>query len=206
MLDYFKKTIQLCPTSLVAQMVNCLPTMWETWVQSLVWEDSLEKEMATHSSTLVWKIPWTEECGSLQSMGSQRVGHNWAISLCFLQLCSLTSLVAQLVKNPPEMQGIWIWSLGWEDPLKKRTATHSSILACRIPWGHQESSILAWRIPWCHQESSILAWRIPWGHKEFHGLYGVTESDTTEWLSLSCSMAFTVFGYLLEATVFCTYY
>ena len=60
----------------MAQMVNRLPTMWETGVQSLVWEDSLEKEMATHSNTLVWKISWTEERGSLQSMGSQRVGHN----------------------------------------------------------------------------------------------------------------------------------
>ena len=61
-------------TSLVAQMVKCLPTMWETRVQFLGWEDPLEKEMATHSSILVWKIPWTEEPGRLQSMGSQRVG------------------------------------------------------------------------------------------------------------------------------------
>ena len=53
-----------------------LPTMQETWVQSLGREDTLEKEMATHSSTLAWKMPWTEECGRLQSMGSQRVGHN----------------------------------------------------------------------------------------------------------------------------------
>ena len=50
-------------TSLVAQTVKCLPTMWETWVQSLGWEDLLEKEMATHSSILAWKIPWTEEPG-----------------------------------------------------------------------------------------------------------------------------------------------
>ena len=50
--------------------------MQETWVQSLGWEDLLEKEMATHSSTLAWKIPWTEEPGRLQSMGSQRVGHD----------------------------------------------------------------------------------------------------------------------------------
>ena len=62
--------------SLVAQMVKCLPAMWETWVQSLDWEDPLEKEMATHSSTLAWKIPWAEEPGRLQSMGSQRVGHD----------------------------------------------------------------------------------------------------------------------------------
>ena len=59
--------------SLVAQMVKRLPMVQETWVQSLNQEDSLEKEMATHSSILAWKIPWTEEPGRLQSMGSQRV-------------------------------------------------------------------------------------------------------------------------------------
>ena len=59
----------------MAQMVKYLPAMWETWVQSLGQEDPLEKEMATHSSTLAWKIPWTEELGRLRPMGSQRVGH-----------------------------------------------------------------------------------------------------------------------------------
>ena len=58
-------------------MVKCLPTMRKTWVQSLGWEGLLEKEMATHSSILAWKILWTEEPGGLQSMGSQRVRHNW---------------------------------------------------------------------------------------------------------------------------------
>ena len=58
-------------TSLVAQTVKHLSTMWETQVQSLDWEDPLEKEMAIHSSTIAWKIPWTEEPGRLQSMGSQ---------------------------------------------------------------------------------------------------------------------------------------
>ena len=62
--------------SLVAQRVKCLPAMQETRVQSLGWEDPLEKEMAPHSSTLAWKIPWTEEPGGLQSMGSQRVGQH----------------------------------------------------------------------------------------------------------------------------------
>ena len=60
----------------MAQMVKHLPTMWETWVQSLGQEDLLEKEMATHSSVLARKIPWTEEPGRLQSMGSQRIGHD----------------------------------------------------------------------------------------------------------------------------------
>ena len=57
-------------------MVKRLSTMWETQVRSLRGEDLLEKEMATHSSTLAWKIPWMEEPGRLQSMGLQRVGHN----------------------------------------------------------------------------------------------------------------------------------
>ena len=62
--------------TLVAQTVKHLPTMWETRVQSLGQEYLLEKEMATNSSILAWKIPWMEKPGRLQSMGSQRVGHN----------------------------------------------------------------------------------------------------------------------------------
>jgi len=61
---------------MVTQKVKYLPAMQETWVQSLGWEDPLEKEMATHSSTLAWKIPWSEEPGRLQSMESQRVRHD----------------------------------------------------------------------------------------------------------------------------------
>ena len=60
----------------MTQAVKHLPEMWETWVRSLGWEDPLEKEMATHSSTLAWKIPWTEEPGRLQPMGSLRVRHD----------------------------------------------------------------------------------------------------------------------------------
>ena len=62
--------------SLVAQSVKDLPAVQETQVQSLGWEEPLEKEMATHSSILAWKISWTEEPGGLQSMGLQRVGHD----------------------------------------------------------------------------------------------------------------------------------
>ena len=60
----------------MAQMVKNLPVMLETQVQSLGWEDPLQKGMATHSSILAWRIPWTEEPGGLQSMGSQRVRHD----------------------------------------------------------------------------------------------------------------------------------
>ena len=65
-------TIAVCP----AQRLKRLPAMQETWVRSLGWEDPLEKEMATHSSILAWRIPWTEEPGGLRSTGSQRVRHD----------------------------------------------------------------------------------------------------------------------------------
>jgi len=61
---------------MVAQIVKRLSTMRKTWVRALGWEDPLEKEMAIHSSTIAWKISWTEEPGRLQSMGSQRVRHD----------------------------------------------------------------------------------------------------------------------------------
>ena len=63
-------------TPLVAQTVKHLTTVWETWVQSLGWEDPLEKEMATHSSIPAWEIPWMEKPGRIKSMGSQRVRHD----------------------------------------------------------------------------------------------------------------------------------
>ena len=72
-------TVDICVglwASLVAQTVKHLSAVLETGVRSLGEEDPLEKEMATYSSTLAWKIPWTEEHGGLQSMGSQRVGHD----------------------------------------------------------------------------------------------------------------------------------
>ena len=76
-------------SSLVAQRLKHLPPMWETWVWSLGREDPLEKEMVTHSSILAWRIPWMEKPGRLQSIGSQRVGHDWVISLSLSYLNSL---------------------------------------------------------------------------------------------------------------------
>ena len=70
----FQSTVKRA--SMVVQMVKSLPAIWETQVQSLGWEDPLEKEMATHSSILAWEIPWREEPGGLQPMGLQRVGHD----------------------------------------------------------------------------------------------------------------------------------
>ena len=86
-------------TFLVAQMVKHLPIMRETWVQSLGWENLLENDMATHSSILAWKIPWTEEPSRLQSTGLQRVRHvfnpnnnpiSWVLC-CAVLSCSFVS-------------------------------------------------------------------------------------------------------------------
>ena len=91
--------------SLVAQMVKRLLSMQETRVQTPGQEDLLEKEMATHSSTLAWKIPWMEEPGGLQSMGSQRIGHDWATSLS-LSLCNTSiSLLKRKKEVLNELQG-----------------------------------------------------------------------------------------------------
>ena len=79
--------------SLVAQMVKNLCTMQETWVLSLGWEDHLEKRMATHSSILAWRTPWTEEPGGLQSMGLQRVRRDWAHTHRFPLFAASFSLV-----------------------------------------------------------------------------------------------------------------
>ena len=81
-----KWTIHKQYASLVAQRLKRLPPMRETQVWSLGREDPLEKEMATHSSILAWRIPWTEEPGGLQSTGSQRVGHDWVTLLTLLTL------------------------------------------------------------------------------------------------------------------------
>ena len=85
-------------TSLVTQMVKHLPRMRKTQVQSLGWEDLLEKEMATHSSTLVWKMPWTEEPGRLQSMGSQ--SQTWLSDFTFtLRICCTAQRIEPIFYN-----------------------------------------------------------------------------------------------------------
>ena len=111
---------------------------------STMYSAYLEKEMAIHSSTLAWKIPWTEEPDRLQSMGSQRVGHVWATGLNWslsrsqhqqpsVQLVWSLSLVAQRLKRLPPTRETRVWSLGREDSLEKEMVTHPSILAWRIP-------------------------------------------------------------------------
>ena len=82
--------------SLVAQLVKNLPAMQDTWVQSLGWEDLLEKGMATHSSILAWRIPWSEKPGGLQSMGSQRAystDHQIHTSMCTFQMAEIRKYI-----------------------------------------------------------------------------------------------------------------
>ena len=87
-------------SSLVAQTVKHLSTMRETRVRSLDWEDPLEKELAIHSGTIAWKIPWTEEPRRLQYMGSQRIGHDWATLLTQVFRPQGTHGVVQSAPNP----------------------------------------------------------------------------------------------------------
>ena len=179
---FFKQT-----TSLVAQTVKHLPTMWEIQVQSLGWEDPLEKEMATHSSILAWKIPWMEEPGGLQTMGLQRVGHNWATSL--LLFTSLKPLSQFLVLGEPRQRP------------EKAMAPHSSTLAWKVTWteepgglqsmgsrrvGHDWATSLSlftfmhWRRKW--QPTPVFLPRESQGWWSLVGcrLWGCTESDMTE--------------------------
>ena len=86
-------SIVIIGASLVAQRLKALPAIWETWVRSPGREDPLEKEMATHSSILAWRIPWTEEPDGLQSMGSQRVGHGWVTSLHFIVIITAIMII-----------------------------------------------------------------------------------------------------------------
>ena len=137
---------QVVWASLVAQRLKHLPGMLETRVRSLGREDPLEKEMATHSSTLAWRIPWREEPGRLQSMGSQWVGHNWATSLHFTSLHFPGGLV---VKNHLQFRELrfdpWARKIPWRrkwlpTPLFLPGKSHGQrSLAGYSPWGHKES-------------------------------------------------------------------
>ena len=118
---------------MVAQTVKHLPAMWETWVPPLGGEDPMEKEMATHSNTLAWKIPWMEEPGRLQSTGSQRVGHDWITSLSLskvLQWFKATILFCSYilwVRDSNRVQWRQLVSITWylEIQLERLEATGS---------------------------------------------------------------------------------
>ena len=121
-------------------MVKNLPAMRETQVSSLGWEDPLEKEMATHSSVLAWRIPWTEEPGGLRSIESQRIGHDRVNNIhAYINYKGL--LCGSAVTNPPAIQETRVRSLGQEYLPEEGMTTHSSILTWRIPWTEEPGGL-----------------------------------------------------------------
>ena len=106
----------------MAQLVKNLPAILEIWVRSLGWEDPLEKGTTTHSSILAWRIPWTEEPGRLQSMGSQRVRHNW------------TNFTSLLQETKAEIQP---WGLGNQRKVVLRRFVGSQTYLWNESWGHK---------------------------------------------------------------------
>ena len=136
----------------MAQKLKHLPAMWETQVQSPGREDSLEKEMTTHSSTFAWKIPWTEEPDGLQSMGSLELGTTERLHFHFSLSCigegNDNPLQCSCLENPRDRGAWWAAVYGVAQSrtrlsnftftrhfhaLEKEMATHSSVLAWRIP-------------------------------------------------------------------------
>ena len=177
----------------MAQRLKRLPARRETRVQSLGREDPREKEMATHSSSLAWKIPWTEEPGGLPSMGSQRVGHDWVTSLSlFTFMLWRTKWQPTPVFLPGESQG-WgslvgcrLWGRTESDTTER---LHSPMAALGLPWSlsGQESACqcrrpgfdprigkISWRRKWqptpvflpgkSHGQRSLAGYD-PWGHR-----------------------------------------
>ena len=136
----------------MAQTAKHLPTMRETQIQPVGGEDLLEKEMATHSSILAWRIPQTEEPGGLQSMGSQRVRHDGATSLHF--------------SSPPELP--W-WLSGKESTCQCRRCGFNPWVG-KIPWRRQWQPTPVFLPGKSHGQRSLVGYS-PQGHKE---------SDTTE--------------------------
>ena len=166
---------------MVAQMVKNLPAMLETQVQSLGWEDPLEKGMATHSSILAWRILQTEKPGRLQSMELERVRHDGSNWHAF----------RSMLHNLQEFGGFQ-WSVGrrqWQPtPVLLPGKSHGRrSLVGSSPWGRQVadtterlhfqfslSTFMPWRRKW--QPTRVLAWRIPGRGSWWAAVYGVTQS------------------------------
>ena len=154
-------------------MEKHLPATWETWVQSLGWKDPLEKEIATHSNTLAWKIPWTEEPGRLQSMGLQRVRHNWATSLHFLVKMLESPLDCKETK-PVSPKGNQPWIFMGRTDVEAETP---------ILWPPDAKRMLIWKDPdagkeWRQEEKGTTEDEmVGWHHRlNWHEIPGVGDA------------------------------
>ena len=130
--------LQYSWASLVAQMVKNLPAVWETWVQSLSWEDPLQEGMTTHSSILAWRIlPWTEEPGGLQSMGLQRVRHDWATKHSaqrFVILSKVSQRRKNIVCHPLYVESEKKW-YKWTCKIEANSQTQNELIFQGDGWG-----------------------------------------------------------------------
>ena len=152
-----------------------LPAVWETWIRSLGWEDALEKEMVTHSSILAWIIPWTEEPGRIQSMGSQEIGQDWATSFHFTSLHFISLHFTSLH---------FIWEYLVVTGASPVTRMLKNLPQCRRPGFDPQVKKIPWRREWLltrvflpgefHGQRNLVGYS-PWGCKEL---------DTIEWLTL----------------------
>ena len=177
-------------TSLVAQMVKLLSTMQETRVWSLGWEDPLEKEMAIRSSTIAWKIPWTEEPDRLQPMGWQRVGHDWATSLSFTFLIQIQSVHSKgdesqvfFGRNDAKAETPILWPLHAKSWLIGKDS-HAGRDWRQEEKGTTEDEMAGWH-HWLDGRES--GWTPGVGDGQGGlaccGSWGRKELDTTEWLN-----------------------
>ena len=131
-------------------MIKCLAAMLETWVQSLGWEDPVEKEMATHSSTLVWKIPWMEEPGRLQSMGSQSDTTEWLYFTMFKWLLKELSSSSRIhtYTDTRWLLAVWRRCIHFADWSQDRQtpSAEPSLPSCSSSLQHLLSSSASWMI------------------------------------------------------------
>ena len=145
--------------------VKRLPAVWETRVQSLGWEDLLKKEMEAHSNIPAWRIPWTEEPGRLQSMGSQRVGHNWATSHSFPQKFSEKNVFYMCVQGRysilqfSKLAHIYHFIRSWS--WRERWSSKFIAPWCQ-GWGHPESEVTFQGshvvvVPWTQEQDHLLS-------------------------------------------------
>ena len=154
----------------MAQMVKNLSVMWETWVRSLGQEDPLEKEMATNSGILAWRLPWTEEAGGLESMWSQRVGNNWATNTFisaivlpmktngFISPCVPHNCEIKHNNGNPKVLQIWPWSTKWSRSKTNRILTRECTGHSKQPLPTTQEKILhrginrwsVWKSEWLY--------------------------------------------------------